>query len=248
MYVSPVKSLRLAQIERAFLDKPGIAGDRAFYIADERGRLFTQRECTAFTRVGALYGVTSDVLRLEFPDGKIVESAVELCGPTTTRFFGERDVPGRIVEGGFGEALSAYAGQKLRLVKPDVAGSTFDGFPISMCSMESLGALADAAGRDSIDGRRFRQNIYITGVAAHGEDEWIGGTVRVGGAVLRVKMRDERCVMTQHDPETGEHDLDTLKLIASYRMDQPKEVNFGVYCTVVEAGEASVGDEVVPLG
>jgi uncharacterized protein YcbX len=41
--------------------------------------------------------------------------------------------------------------------------------------------------------------------------------------------------------------MDTLKIIASYRTDQPKEVNFGVYCTVIEAGGASVGDEVVPL-
>ena len=53
--------------------------------------------------------------------------------------------------------------------------------------------------------------------------------------------------MTTHSPETGEADMDTLKIIASYRTDQPKEVNFGVYCTVAEPGEAAVGDEVVPV-
>ena len=41
--------------------------------------------------------------------------------------------------------------------------------------------------------------------------------------------------------------MDTLKIIASYRTDQPKEVNFGVYCTVAEPGEAAAGDEVVPI-
>ncbi len=40
--------------------------------------------------------------------------------------------------------------------------------------------------------------------------------------------------------------MNTLKIIASYRTDQPKEVNFGVYCTVVQPGEAAVGDEVAP--
>jgi hypothetical protein len=36
-------------------------------------------------------------------------------------------------------------------------------------------------------------------------------------------------------------------MIADYRTDQPKEVNFGVYGTVAQPGEIAVGDEVVPL-
>jgi uncharacterized protein YcbX len=133
-------------------------------------------------------------------------------------------------------------------VKAERAGSTFDGFPLSLCSTASLDALAAAAGRDAIDGRRFRQNIYVSGATAHQEDDWIGGEVRAGKALLRVKMADPRCVITTHSPETGEADLNTLKIITLYRSDQPNEVNFGVYCTVAEPGEAAVGDEVAPVG
>jgi uncharacterized protein YcbX len=115
-----------------------------------------------------------------------------------------------------------------------------------MCSTASLRALARAAGTESVDGRRFRQNIYISASAAHLEDEWIGREVRVGSAVLRVKQRDSRCVVTTHSPDTGEFDMNTLKIIASYRTDQPKQVNFGVYCTVVQPGDAAVGDVVTP--
>ena len=71
--------------------------------------------------------------------------------------------------------------------------------------------------------------------------------MRVGAALLRVQMPDPRCVITTSSPDTGEVDMDTLNLIASYRTDQTKQVNFGVYCTVAEPGEAAVGDEVVPL-
>ncbi|MDP3768494.1 MAG: MOSC domain-containing protein, partial [Dehalococcoidia bacterium] len=85
------------------------------------------------------------------------------------------------------------------------------------------------------------------GASPHEEDTWLGRGVRAGNAVLRVKMRDSRCAVTTHSPETGELDMNTLKIIASYRTDQPKEVNFGVYCTVAEPGEAAVGDEVVPI-
>ena len=62
--------------------------------------------------------------------------------------------------------------------------------------------------------------------------------------LLRVKVRDARCAVTTLSPDTGETDMNTLKIIASYRTDQPKQVNFGVYCTVAEPGEVSVGDEV----
>lgn len=155
-----------------------------------------------------------------------------------------RDVPGRVVEGEWNEALSTFAGQELRLIKADTAGTSFDAFPISMCSAASLDALAQAAKADSVDRRRFRQNIYIEGASAHEEDTWLEGEVRVGAALRRVKMRDARCAVTTHSPDTGAIDMNTLKIIASYRTDQPKQVNFGVYCTVAEPGDVTVGDEV----
>ncbi len=248
MYISPVKSLALQRIDGARLEKPGIAGDRAFYIIDARRKLITQREHFPLVQVRAEYDVAKGWLRLAFPDGAAVEGVAEQGDPIDddAGFFG-RPLSGTIVRGGFGEALSEFAGQPLRLVRPQTIGSTFDGYPISMCSMESIEALARAAKEETVDGRRFRQNIYIRGTTAHGEDEWIGGTVRIGAAVLRVKIRDIRCVMTTRSPDTGEHDLDTLKIIASYRTDQPNEVNFGVYATVIEPGEANVGDNVVPV-
>jgi hypothetical protein len=183
-------------------------------------------------------------LELTFPDGRVVSGVPELGEPISVPFFGEHPVEGSVARGEWNDALSEFVGQPLRLVKAQRAGSSFDGFPLSMCSKASLDALAAAAGQETVDGRRFRQNIYISGASAHEEDDWIGREVRVGKALLRVKMRDSRCVMTTQSPETGQPDMDTLKLIASYRTDQPKEVNFGVYCTVAEPGEATLGDEV----
>ena len=248
MYISPVKSLALSEVARAFLDKPGIAGDRAFFIVDGGGKLFTQRAYGPLVRIKASYDATTWELRLAFPDGRCLADVPEPGETISTPFFGARPVEGHVVRGGWSEALSEFAGQALRLVKATTPGSSFDGFPLSLCSTASLGALADAAGRASVDGRRFRQNIYVSGASPHQEDEWVGGEVRVGKALLRVRMQDPRCVVTTHSPETGEADMNTLKLITSYRTDQPKEVNFGVYCTVAEPGEAAVGDEVVPVG
>ncbi len=246
MYAAPVKALALTLVGRAYLDKPGIAGDRAFFIVDEAGALFTQREHGALVQVAAAYDPATGELRLDFPDGSSLSGAPEVGEPLTAPFFAGRPVEGHVVRGEWNDALSEFAGRPLRLVKTAKPGSSFDGYPLSMCSTGSLRALARAAGAETVDGRRFRQNIYISAAAAHLEDEWIGREVRVGRAVLRVKQRDSRCVVTTHSPDTGEIDMNTLKIIASYRTDQPKQVNFGVYCTVVQPGDASVGDIVIP--
>lgn len=246
MYISPVKSLGLAEIERVYLDKPGMPGDRAFFIIDAQGKVFTQRDHGPLVRVRTAYDAESGRLQLSFPDGSTVAGVPELGGAAEAEFFG-RTMAGRVLDGEWNEALSTFAGQELRLVKANTAGSSFDAFPLSLCSTASLEALARAAGTDTVDGRRFRQNIYVAGASSHEEDAWVGGEVRVGAALLRVKMPDSRCVVTTLSPDTGETDMNTLKLIASYRTGQPQGVQFGVYCTVAEPGDAAVGDEVTPV-
>ena len=247
MYFAPVKALALAELRQARLEKPGIAGDRAFYIIDAAGALFTQRRYGPLVQVRPSYEPLSGRLELAFPGGDRAEGIAELGEPVSTPFWEGRPVEGHLARGPWSEALSGFAGQQIRLVKAAKAGASFDGYPLSLCSTASLQALAQAAGQDEVDGRRFRQNIYVSGASPHEEDTWLGREVRAGEAVLRVKQLDSRCVVTTLSPETGETDLDTLKIIAAYRTDQPNEVNFGVYCTVIEPGDASAGDEVTPL-
>jgi len=247
IYVAPVKSLALQPVERADVSKAGISGDRAFFMIDAEGRLLTQRDHFPLVRVAAAFAPTMNRLSLSFPD-RVVTGTVERGEAAVTPFWGGRPVEGHLVRGPWSEALSTFAGRAIRLVQP-APGQSFDGFPLSMCSMESLGALARAAGVEGVDGRRFRQNVYISGTEdAHAEDGWIGREVRIGSTLVRVKQQDERCVVTTRSPDTGEHDLNTLKIIATYRTGEDKAngVHFGVYCTVVEPGEIAVGDEVAP--
>jgi uncharacterized protein YcbX len=245
IYISPVKSLALQRLERAMLGKHGIVEDRRFFLVSDKARLVTQREVASLTQVRTAYTRDPDVLRTEFPDGRVVEGAPVSGEPITSRFFGTRDVEGFLVEGPWAAAMSAFAGTPLRLVR--AAKSAFDGFPVSICSEASVQALRMHSGEPSIEERRFRPNFYIFGCGAHGEDAWIGGRVRIGAAVVSVAMADPRCAIVTHDPDTGERDMSTLKMIAAYRPMESKEVNFGVYAGVETPGETAVGDEVVPL-
>jgi uncharacterized protein YcbX len=245
IYISPVKSLRLSSVERARVERRGIAGDRAFFVMDERGRVVTQREHGRLTLVEATYDVDAGRLRLAFPEGAF-EGEVRTGEAVEGRFYGT-PISGRVVEGPFDEALSTFVGKAVRLVKVDDDDDAFDCYPLSMCSSASVAKVRAVAGLEALDERRFRQNIYVAGAgSAHEEDTWVGREVRIGAATVRALMPDARCVMTTHDPDTGDVDIDTLGVIASYRTDQPDEVNFGVYCEVAVPAMIAVGDEVMP--
>ena len=161
-------------------------------------------------------------------------------------FYG-RPVTGRFVVGPWSEALSAYVGDRVELLRAENGG--WDVEPLTLVSAESCAELARQAGVERVDARRFRMNVDIEGCAApHEEDAWAGRLVRAGGAVLEILGPVARCVVTTRDPETGKRDLDTLRIVKSYRgLREGKDVDFGVYASVVEPGPVAVGDPVEPL-
>ena len=186
---------------------------------------------------------------LRFPDGSEVVGDVELGAHIVTSFFG-RPVDGRLVEGPWSEALSAYVGRPVRLARTEREGDGVDRGRLAgatLVSTASLDALRDAAGESRpVDGRRFRMTIGIEGVEPHAEDGWIGSEVRVGGATVAVREHVGRCAVTTLAPDRGVRDLDTLGTIAAYRGEvQTREpIPFGVWCEVVEPGPVAVGDPV----
>jgi uncharacterized protein YcbX len=185
-------------------------------------------------------------LVLHFPDGQVVSARVELGESVITDFWG-RPVAGRVVEGPWAEALSAYAGDPLQLLRTEVPGAGVDvnaGTLVSRASCERLTAELGA----HVDARRFRMLLETEGIAAHEEDEWRGRTVRIGAAVVRVRGPVPRCAVTTHDPDTGVPTLDTLRAIKNYRgLREGKKIDFGVYFDVERPGRVRVGDTVEPL-
>ncbi len=248
IYIAPVKSLHLQSVERASVIKTGLVGDREFFLIDESNRLVTMRDIGALATVRADYVFDRELLRFDFPDGRAIEAKPLVGEPVAVRFFDVPDCPAYEVPGPWDDALTLFTGTRMRLVRSAEKRSGVDALPVSLLSTTSIDALRDGSGV-AFEERRFRPNIYIAGAERpHQEDEWLDASVRIGTAVICVRMRDSRCVMTTLNPDSGEHDHDTLKMIAAYRTDQPKEVNFGVYGTVTQPGEIAVGDaiEVLP--
>jgi uncharacterized protein YcbX len=229
----------------------GVAENRRFHIVDEDGRRYGQLRNGKLVRIAPTYDGEADLLSLLFPDGDVVAGEVALGEPVVTDFYG-RDVPGRVVEGPWAAAISAYAGQPLRVVKTDEPGAGVDRGrgTVSVLADASLDELARRARRDAVDARRFRMLIGVGGTEAHEEDEWVGKLVRVGEAVIRLHEEVARCAITTQDPDSGVPDFDTLREIKSYRGtrdDDGKHIDFGVFGEVEEPGVVRLGDAVAVI-
>lgn len=244
--IAPVKSLGLSHPATVHVGECGIVEDRRFYVIDDRGRLMTQRQISRMVQVNASYRLEPETLSLSFPDGSTVEGPLDSEDSVATFIFG-RMIKGNVLAGDFNEALSTFCGADLRLVKSEKPGQAQDAYPISILSQGSLDQLASEAGLSSpLDNRRFRPNFLVDNSTPHEEDTWVGSDVSIGDQVrIDIVSRDPRCAITTHDPNTGQRDLNTLRVILSYRPD-PQAAYFGVYGSVLSPGSVSLGDRVTP--
>jgi uncharacterized protein YcbX len=218
----PVKSMAAESLASAHLSWAGLAGDRRWaFLRPASGTngfpWHTIRENPSMS----IY-----VPRLLDP-GRPDKSAVEVQAPG-----------GRIYD----LADPDFAGQLgggLRLMRLD--RGVFDAMPVSLITTTTVSALCTLAAVPDSE-LRFRPNFVITPLsgAAYEEEQWVGCSLRLGDAVVRVDRRDARCIVVNVDPGTGQPDAPMLKVIGRHR-----HARAGVYGTTVEPGLVRVGDPVV---
>ncbi len=215
----PVKSMAAEALSAATLSWAGLAGDRrwAFIRAGSGENGFpwhTIRENPAMSCY------VPRLLQPERPD----KSEVVVRTPSG-RTYDLAD-----------PALADELGTGLRLMRLD--RGTFDAMPVSLIGTATVSALCGAAGVADNE-LRFRPNIVISTVsgAPFAEDEWVGCTVWLGQAAVRVDRRDSRCVVVNVDPEAGYPDGPVLKVAGELG-----GACAGVYGSTVRPGEIQVGD------
>jgi hypothetical protein len=246
--VTPVRSLALHHPDAVELTEHGVLDDRRFSLHTDDGRVFDRTKLGALARVSSTLEADPERLTLTLPSDEVVTGEVALGEPMTAEIYGRR-FSARPVIGPWADALSAFAGRRLTLLRSERLPGERDRNPVSIVSDASVDELA-RQGNDGrpLDGRRFRMLVHVAGARPHQEDEWLGRTVGIGpAAVVRVTRPDPRCVITTQDPDTGERDFPTLHAIKAYRGQRDgRHIDFGVYAEVVTPGRISVGDDVTP--
>lgn len=120
----------------------------------------------------------------------------------------------------------------------------FDEAALSVISLATIADIGREAAID-LDRRRMRANVVLETYDSKPflEDEWVGGTLVFGDGeampAVSITLRDERCVMVNIDPDTGEKDARVMKAVVRLNGN-----NAGVYGTVVRTGSIHVGQTV----
>jgi len=147
---------------------------------------------------------------------------------------------------GLAAFLQAFLGeevqQRLRVLESP-AGHRFMDHPagyVSLVNLASVLALSKAIGQP-VDPLRFRANLYINGLAAWAEDDWVpGARLRLGEAEVSVFRPIVRCRATEVDLSTGQRDIDILEgLRKNFSRD-----TLGTYVSVSRSGRVAIGDGV----
>jgi uncharacterized protein YcbX len=245
--ITPVKGTRLRSVGSLRLESAGVRENRRFFLIDDQNKMVNATHLGTLNQLVSDYSDADRRLSIAFPDGRVLDEEICLGEELVTRFYSE-PFPARLVLGAFSEAISQHAGKPLRLVEAGEEGAVDRGAAgaVSLISRASLNRLAEQANRAKVDSRRFRMLIEVDGIGAHEEDQWVGRLVSVGEAVLRTRGHAGRCVITNRDPESGEIDLQTLKILGTYRRDADttEPVALGVYGEVVRPGVVRVGETV----
>jgi hypothetical protein len=157
--------------------------------------------------------------------------------------------------------FSAFLGRELRLVRFDPeqrrlsdrrwtgaieAGNAFqDGFPLLVASTASIAEVnrrLAASGSPAVTMARFRPNLVLDGLEAHGEDalgDIVFDTAEGGPIRLRLVKPCARCPIPDVDPDTGEPGHAVGDVLTGYRADPRRDgqVTFGMNAVIVEGVE-----------
>lgn len=240
----PVKGLSADSLQRVTL-RPGEAlpHDRRFAIAHGSTQ-FDPADPKWLPRTNFLMLARDErlaLLRCRFyPDSD--ELAIERGGKQVMRVKPTEPM-GRMVIGQFFASFMARSSRGTpKLVEaPGISFSDADEKLVSIINLASIRDL-ERVMRVPLHPLRFRANIYIDGLPAWAEREWVGGEIAIGQARLAVSEAIERCAATNVDPDSAERDLNIpLALQRGFG-----HVTMGVYASVVEGGSIAKGDTVSP--
>jgi len=90
-----------------------------------------------------------------------------------------------------------------------------------------------------IEAQRFRGNIYVDGIRAWEEREWLGKIIKINDVSFRVEKNIPRCIAINLKPKTDDNSLNLLQSLKK----KYNHFEMGVYLTALDDGEINLGNK-----
>jgi uncharacterized protein len=254
VHVHPVKSCAGVAVDEALLIETGLEFDRAWMLVDAQGEFVSQRELPRMVRVQPVLRQLDMVLRA--PGMLALHIAYDRAeAPVRVRVWDD-EVAAFDMGDLAAQWFTDFLGQRLRMVRFDPAHKRLsnkrwtgpidaenafsDGYPLlvaSTASLDELNRRLAAAGHASVGMNRFRPNLVLDGLEAHGEDtlDELRFDTAEGPVVLKLVKPCARCPIPDVDPATGDSSPTVGDMLAGYRADARVDgaLTFGMNAVIV---------------
>lgn len=233
---APIKGSRHRSHSSVRLTTGGPVGDRAFCLIDPQvDRCLRTIDHPALLSTRASWDGTA--LSVALPSGDVVAAPSTTGDRRAVDYWGRR-VTVEVVDGPWAEAFTAHLGRPVLLAAAS-PGDVVYGGAVTIVTSASLQQLAAEVGVP-VEAARFRATFQLEGdVRPFDEAGWIGRSLRLGGAVVRVRHLVPRCRVIDLHPATGVRDLDLVPALARLH---GQGATFGVDAEVLVPGEVTTGD------
>ncbi len=261
LHVYPIKSCAGVALDECLLIETGLEFDRAWMVVDSEGEFVSQRELPRMALVGCTLKHSELVARA--PGMLALHLALDTVEqPTRVRVWND-EVEAYDMGDLAARWFSDFLRQELRLVRFDPeqkrlsnrawtgaieAENAFsDGYPLLVVSQASLDGLNErlaAKGVAPATMPRFRPNLVLTGLDAHGEDhlDEIAFDTAEGPVRLKLVKPCPRCPIPNIDPATGVPGTEPGDTLQTYRADERVDgaISFGMNAVIVEGIERAL--------
>jgi uncharacterized protein len=220
--VYPIKSCAGVGLTDGLLIETGLEFDRAWMVVDAQGMFVTQRQLPRMALIQPTLKTLEMVLRA--PGMMALHVALDTVEKATQVQVWDDKVAAYDMGDLAAQWFTDFLGRPLRLVRfdpeqkrlsnkawtgaIDAENAFSDGFPIlvtSTASLDEMNRRLRMAGQADITMARFRPNLVLDGLDAHGEDhldELVFGTAQ-GEICLKLVKPCTRCSIPDVDPVTA---------------------------------------------
>ena len=258
LHVYPIKSCGGIALIEALLIETGIEFDRAWMVVDPTGLFVTQRELPRMALIQPTLKTSDMVLRA--PGMLALHVALDRVEERVIATVWSDEVAAYDMGDLCAQWFSDFLGRPLRLVRfdpeqkrlsdhrwtgdIDAENGFSDGFPILVSSVAALAELnrrLRSQNLSEVTLARFRPNLVLDGLDAHGEDALDEIAFATDDGPVRIKLVKPcaRCPIPDIDPATAEPGHAVGDTLAGYRADARLDgrLTFGMNAVIVEGLE-----------
>ena len=261
LHVYPVKSCTGVALDRSLVIETGLEFDRAWMVVDAQGVFVTQRQLPRMALVRPQLKALEMVLRA--PGMLALHVALDTVEkPVRVRVWDD-EVAAYDMGDLCAQWFTDFLARPVRLVRFDpeqkrqserrwsgaieVENAFADGFPMlvtSTAGLDELNRRLVPQGHAAVTMDRFRPNLVLDGLDAHGEDALDEVVFDTEDGPVRLKLVKPcgRCPIPDVDPVTAETGHAVRDTLAGYRVDARLngQISFGMNAVIVEGVERAL--------